>query len=127
MYTVQPVIALLLLTTVDDRPEVVFLYRHVRKQLCASGAEMWKNLGVELLGDTNALEIIKLSNSNDVQSCCSAMFRLWLERGTTASWRQLINALKQLQLNYLANQIESKLIIPGSEASGVNPGNHTSA
>ena len=85
---------------------------------------MWKNLGIELSIHTNALEIIKLSNS-DVEGCCSAMFRKWLERGTTASWRQLIKALRQLQLNHLASQIESKLTIPGLEPSGVNPGNYT--
>ena len=66
---------LVLLTTVDDRPEIKFLNRYVREQLCASGAEMWKNLGIEFLIHTDALDIIKLSNS-DVEGCCSAMFRL---------------------------------------------------
>ena len=40
------------------------------------------------------------------------MFQLWLDRQPTASWRQLTEALKQLQLNYLASQIESKLMTP---------------
>jgi len=45
------------------------------------------------------------------------MFQLWLDRQPTASWAQLIAALKQLQLNYLASQIESKLTVPVLEHS----------
>jgi len=50
-------------------------------------------------------------------NCCSAMFQLWLDRQPTASWAQLIAALKQLQLNHLASQIESKLTVPVLEYS----------
>ena len=116
------VLMLMLITAVDDRPEIRFLNRHVKEQLCASGAEVWKNLGIELMIHSNELEIIHLNNS-DMKSCCSAMFRLWLERQTDASWRQLIEALRQLQLNHLASQIGAKL---GLEPSAVNPGNCTS-
>ena len=77
---------------------------------------MWKDLGLELLGleSNNALGIIK-NNNSDVRNCCSAMFQLWLDRQPAASWRRLIEALKQLQLNYLANQIELTLTVPGLE------------
>ena len=79
---------------------------------------MWKDLGVELLGEgsNDALDVIE-NSKGDVMSCCSAMFKLWLDRQPTASWRQLLQALKQLQLNYLANQIESKLTTPVLEPS----------
>ena len=95
----------------DHRPEIKFLNRHVREQLCARSAEMWKDLGIELLGmgSNDALNVIQ-SNNSDVMNCCSAMFQLWLDRQPSASWRQLIEALKQLQLNYLAYLIESKMI-----------------
>ena len=49
------------------------------------------------------------------------MFQLWLDRQPSASWRQLIEALKQLHLNYLAGQIESKLMAD-LELSAVTPG-----
>lgn len=106
------------LTAVDGRPEEKFLNRHVRQQLCAKSAHMWKDLGVELLGSGNSvtLDVIKNSNS-DATECCSAMFQLWLDRQPAASWRQLIKALKQLQLNHLANEVESKLTIPVLEPS----------
>lgn len=94
----------------DDRPEMKFLNRYVRESLCAKGTDMWKDLGIELLGSTNALDVIS-NNNNDIRNCCSAMFQLWLDRQPTASWRQLIEALKQLRLTYLADQIESKFSI----------------
>ena len=108
----------LITIAVCDRPEVKFLNRHVREQLCARSAQMWKDLGVILLGSENndALEVIKNDNSN-VMGRCSAMFQLWLDRQPSASWRQLIQALKELHLNYIAHQIESKLIIPVLESS----------
>ena len=96
----------------------MFLNRHVREQLCAKSTEVWKDLGIELLGvgSNDALDVIKNSNG-DVTERCAAMFQLWLDRQPTANWRQLIEALKQLQLNYLATQIESKLAIPVLENS----------
>ena len=85
----------------------------MREQLCANNAQTWKDLGVELLGEgsNDTLNIIKNDNS-DVRDRCSAMFQLWLDRQPTASWRQLVQALEQLKLNYLAKQIELKLTTP---------------
>ena len=92
----------------------------MRGHLCAKGAQTWKDLGIELLevGNDEALDVISNNNSDsDVEKRCSAMFRLWLDRQPNASWRQLIEKLEQLQLNYLANQIKSKLEIPALESS----------
>ena len=88
----------------------------MREQLCANNTQAWKDLGVELLGEenSNALEVIE-NKHNDVMIRCSAMFKLWLDRLPTASWRQLIKALEQLQLNSLANQIKLKLTTPHLE------------
>ena len=108
----------LILTAVDDRPDLKFLNRHVRESLCAKSTQLWKDVGIELLGgggnDALQLDIIENSNS-DVTNCCSKTFQLWLDRQPTASWRQLIQALKQLQLNQLAGQVESRLKTPVSE------------
>ena len=110
-----------LLTTVDDRPEMKYLNRYVKEPLCAKSTEMWKDLGTELLGSNNTLDVIN-NNNCDIRNCCSAMFQLWLDRQPTASWRKLIEALKQLQLNHLADQIESKFTISVLEPSTVIPG-----
>ena len=75
---------LLLLMIVDDRPEMKFLNRYVKEPLCAKSTEMWRDLGIELLGSSNALDVIN-NNNNDIRNCCSAMFQLWLDRQPTAS------------------------------------------
>ena len=103
-----------ILIPVDDRPDLGYLNRHVTELLCASGTETWEDLGVLLLGDesTGALDKIK-TDDREVTKCCNNMFRLWLERQPTASWRKLLQALRQLKLDHLASQIELGLIIPG--------------
>ena len=82
----------------------------MREQLSAQGTNTWKDLGMELVGfgSNDALDVIE-HNNRDVTECCSAMFKLWLRRNPTASWRKLIQALRNMLLNYLATQIESKL------------------
>ena len=92
----------------------------------AKSAHTWKDLGMELLdvGSNDALDVIKNSNS-DVTECCSAMFKLWLDRDPKASWEKLIQALKEIQLNFLATQIESKLQTAVLEpSSGLLPIDH---
>ena len=44
------------------------------------------------------------------------MLQLWLDRQPIASWKQLIDALNQLQLNYVADQLKSKLTLQESSA-----------
>ena len=81
--------------------------------MCAKGTQVWKDVGIELLGGGNddALDVIENDNS-DMTNCCSKMFRLWLERQPTASYRQLIQVLEKVKLNYLADQVKSKLKTP---------------
>ena len=85
----------------------------MREQLCATTTQTWKDLGLELLGEgiSRALGVIE-NNDSEVMIRCTKMFRLWLEREPTASWRKLIQALKQLNLISLADGIESKLTGP---------------
>ena len=107
-----------LLTAVDSRPSINLLNRHIREPVCAVSSHAWKDLGRELLSkeNYNALDIISNENPNDLMNCCSAMLQLWLERQPErANWRQLVEALKKLQLNHLAGEIESKLMKPDSE------------
>ena len=108
----------------DDRPKVKFLNRHVKENICAAGSEVWLDLGVELLQeeDIAALKTIK-SNVSDCTVRCSEMFQLWLERQPKASWRNLIDALKQIHQEKLAFSIENLLSVKktSEEASTVNP------
>ena len=87
----------------------------MRDPLCAQRT-LWKDIGIELLGggSNDSLDIIE-NNNSDVTNCCVKMLQLWLSKQSTASWKQLIQALKQVQLDYLANQVESNLKTQVSE------------
>ena len=102
---------------VHECPEDKYLNRHVLPEIaaaCAYQSDVWRELGIELLGQDGIaqLDVIKASNSDDVTKCCSAMLTLWRQRQTDASWNQLIVALKQLKLNRLAIEIEKLLKSP---------------
>ena len=60
----------------------------------------------------------------EIVSCCSRMFQLWLQRQPNASWKQLIEALKEVDLNHLATQIEGMLmpsVDPAAASASVVP------
>ena len=100
----------------NECPQEKYLNRHVVKKVaaaCAYQPDVWRELGIELLGQDGIaeLDVIK-ANSTDVAKCCSNMLSLWLQRKTEASWNQLIEALMQVKLNRLAQEIEKGLKSP---------------
>ena len=94
----------------SNRPTIRLLNKLVKKSVIIK----WYDLGIELLGDENlqALDEIQNNYPRDASTCCTKMFQLWLDRQPEASWRQLIQALREpnIELNELANTIELKLI-----------------
>ena len=56
----------------------------------------WHELGVELLDNERVgqLDIIRANNNNDVSRCCLEMFKYWLKAYPSASWYELIAALR---------------------------------
>ena len=103
--------------SVNECPEDKYLNRHVVNEVvaaCAHHPDIWRALGIELLGQGGIaeLDVIKANNVDNVTKCCSAMLTLWRQRQTNASWGQLIEALKQLKLNRIATQIEKLLKSP---------------
>ena len=99
----------------EDRPDIKHLNSHVRSHICgacAFSSEIWKDLGIELMGQDSVadLDIISANNRGDVVGCCSSMFSLWLRTQTKASWKQLIDALVKVKLNVLASKIKKSLI-----------------
>ena len=74
----------------------------------------WHVLGIELLdyNDVGELNTIKAEYPSDLNKCCNKMFDLWLKKQPTASWEQLIEALRQpgIELGTLASNIEQMLI-----------------
>ena len=94
----------------NNRPTLKLLNKLVKRSVTTK----WYDLGVELLAeeDVQALDEIQRNNPRDVSTCCTKMFQLWLERQPDASWRQLIQALREpnIEMNELANTIEQKLV-----------------
>jgi len=82
----------------------------VKKQV----GSKWYDLGVELLeaDDVTTLDAIHSGHPSDLSACCTKMFKIWLEKQPTATWNQLIEALRQpgIELNDLATKIKQMLL-----------------
>ena len=78
---------------------------------CAHRPNVWRDLGIELLGQDGVaeLDMVKANNSDNVTTCCSEMLTLWRQRQTGTSWNQLIEALVQVKLNQVAEEIRKGL------------------
>ena len=99
----------------EDRPDIKHLNRHVRSHICGACALnpiIWKDLGIELMGQDRVADLntISANHRGDVVECCSSMFLLWLQRQPEANWQQLIDALIKIELNLLASNIKKSLI-----------------
>ena len=91
------------------RPSMRDLNKHVIPMV----ATRWYDLGLELLETQyeRELEIIDTNYRNDVVTCCRKMFSKWLEtQSDEASWDQLIQTVKNIELNDVANDIERLLL-----------------
>ena len=104
-----------MLLPVNDCPDDKYLNKYVRGKICAAGANKWRDLGIVLMGqdDVYVLAIIKASSTDNVE-CCSRMFTEWRQRTPKASWKQLIEALKEVKLTQLASELE-ELLLPSVE------------
>ena len=72
----------------------------------------WFELGVMLLDPKhqNELNTIETNTRNDAATGCRKMFSHWLNTDVQASWDSLIQALKTIQLNNVASDIEQLLL-----------------
>ena len=97
---------------VNDCPDDKYLNKYVRGKVCAAGADKWRDLGVVLMGQDAVidLDIIRVDYPNNVKECCSRMFTEWRQQTPKASWKQLIEALKEVKLTQLASELEESLI-----------------
>ena len=91
-----------------DRPDLGLLFKHVLMDVSST----WHDLGLELLeqNDKVKLNIIKINYAGDMTESCKEMFQLWLRTYPNPTWNQLIQALKEVELNNLAAKIEGKLM-----------------
>ena len=92
-----------------SRPSMKDLNKHVIPLV----ATRWYDLGLELLETKHEreLEIVETNYRNDAAMCCRKMFSKWLEtQSDNASWDQLIQAVKNIELNNVASDIEQLLL-----------------
>ena len=74
-------------------------------------AAKWRKIGAILKFTGPELDNIETSNQG-VQKCCERMLIQWLSghvRGSTITWRALIEAIRDARLEKLANQLEQRL------------------
>ena len=60
------------------------------------------------------LDTIRVDYYYNVKQCCSRMFTEWRQRTPKASWKQLMEALKEVKLTQLASELE-ELLMPSVE------------
>ena len=79
------------------------LHRYVRSEV----ATCWYDLGVELLNPDKLkkLDIIKCDYPGLTETCCTEMFKYWLQVDADASWHKLLKALKYIGHDTLAEKI----------------------
>ena len=71
----------------------------------------WYEFGIALDMPVEDLESIRRSNPNaGIGELKIAMFQRWLDRTRTASWNDIIHALKEVGHHALANELTSKYI-----------------
>ena len=84
--------------------------RHVK----TSVGSKWYDLGIDLLesDDVEELNIIQSQHPTDINTCCTKTFQLWLVKQPIASWNQLIDSLRYINLGHVAGKIEQMLLQP---------------
>ena len=72
----------------------------------------WFNLGLQLLDPKydSELNAFEADTRNDAATSCRKMFDKWLSTDELASWDKLIKALRIVQLNNVASDIEQLLL-----------------
>ena len=109
--TIMVIIQMMILfsSTGHCRPSLKDLCEHVVPTV----ADKWKDIGVHLLDSTlldqRVLEVIAADHPHSVEACCKSMFEKWLSTQEKASWNQVIEAIQNVGLCYLASQLETKL------------------
>ena len=83
-----------------------FLSKHVVHQI----APKWLEVGLELLSSEDDARLYEIrENYLDMTKCASEMLKLWLDRNPKASWNQLLEALREVRYNALAETLKDML------------------
>ena len=98
--------------TGSDVPALKHLNAYVRSLV----ANVWYDLGLQLLDpeDVSELSTIKKNNPHNSNEAFTEMFSLWLQKNPSASWNSLISTIKGPGVNKhdVAHKIEQMLQPP---------------
>ena len=76
-------------------------------------ADKWRDIGVHLLHptiiDDRVLDVIAADHPHSVEGCCKSMFEKWLETQEDANWKQILEAIKNIELHHIADKLEKYL------------------
>jgi len=82
----------------DVTPTMKDINRYVKKY-----AANWRDIGLELGLEDNALEIIKKDNPQQSVTCLQGTWRAWLKEFPDATWKKLEVALTNVKRQELGN------------------------
>ena len=96
-------------TVGTSTPTLKELHRYVRPEV----ASQWYDLGVELLNhdQVKRLDVIKCDYPGLSETCCTEMFKYWLQVDVDASWDKLLKALKHTGYNTLADKLKNEHLL----------------
>ena len=101
--------ATVIILTGSDKPTLKEINDYnIRDQVAIE----WHDLGVQLLPDELQVQLGIIGNNNpgNAKMCCTCMFELWLQVDTTASWNKLIESLRRINKNQLAERISREIL-----------------
>ena len=72
----------------------------------------WYVLGIKLNLPQSVLTTIEVNHPRDVERCRLEMLMKWLQRTPTASWRDIVQALYEMNLNSVAQRVQRVHSVP---------------
>lgn len=72
----------------------------------------WYVLGIKLNLPQSVLATIEVNHPRDVERCRLEMLTKWLQRTPTASWRDIVQALYEMNLNSVAQRVQQVHGVP---------------
>ena len=95
----------------DDSPQLKPLFKYVVPAV----SSMWYKLGIELFDEEDfpLLDNIKVDHPDSCETCCREMFKLWCNKKPEESWKNILDALKNIHQNKLAKQLLDRLQYTG--------------